>query len=103
MNNEITFNVYTNNSVAFVVDDEGFNVRFSLEDVQYVPGPAGPYFTPSVSEAGIISWINNGGLPNPQSQNIMGPQGPKGEDGQVYIHIVDNPENGQTVTISTDR
>ena len=92
-----------NTTITFVVDEEGINARFSVEDVQYVPGPAGPYFTPSVSEEGVISWTNNGGLPNPESRNIRGPQGEKGDDGQVYIHIVDNPQDGQTVTISTTR
>ena len=35
----------------------------------------GPYFTPSVSDQGEISWSNNGGLPNPVSKNIKGPSG----------------------------
>lgn len=38
-------------------------------------GLTGPVFTPSVSAAGVISWTNNGGLPNPTSRNITGPQG----------------------------
>lgn len=38
-------------------------------------GLTGPYFTPSVSAAGDISWTNNGNLPNPTTQNIKGPQG----------------------------
>lgn len=101
MNNEITFNVYTDSSVAFVVDEDGYNVRFSLSDVQYVPGPAGPYFLPNVNELGVISWTNNGDLPNPTPRNIMGPQGPKGDDGEVYIHIVENEKHGDTITIST--
>lgn len=100
MNNEITFNVYTSGSVSFAVDEEGINAHFSIEDVQYVPGPAGPYFLPNVDENGIISWTNTGDLPNPESRSIMGPQGPKGEDGQVYVHIVDNAQHGQTVTIT---
>lgn len=39
------------------------------------PGDNGVTFTPSVSENGDISWRNNGGLPNPQTVNIRGPQG----------------------------
>ena len=103
INNEITFNIQENTSVGFVVDEEGYNARFSIEDVQYVPGPQGPYFIPSVSEEGIISWTNNGGLPNPEARSIMGPKGDPGEDGQVYIHIVENEKQGDTVTITTDR
>ena len=38
-------------------------------------GATGPYFTPAVDASGNISWTNNGGLPNPASQNIKGPQG----------------------------
>ena len=39
------------------------------------PGGNGVTFTPSVSENGDLSWRNNGGLPNPQTVNIRGPQG----------------------------
>ena len=47
-------------------------------------GKPGTTFTPSVSEAGVISWTNDGGLENPTSVNIKGPkgdQGPRGETG----------------------
>lgn len=39
------------------------------------PGPVGPYYEPDVSDAGDISWENNGGLPNPPTKNIKGPKG----------------------------
>ena len=38
-------------------------------------GLTGPYFTPSVNASGDISWTNNGGLANPTTRNIKGPQG----------------------------
>jgi len=41
----------------------------------------GPYFTPRVSADGILSWTNNGGLVNPTSRNIRGPQGIQGDPG----------------------
>lgn len=44
-------------------------------------GDTGPYFTPAVSAEGIISWSNNGGLDNPASVSIKGPQGTKGDTG----------------------
>ena len=44
-------------------------------------GAPGPYFTPSVSPEGLLSWSNNGNLPNPAAVNIRGPQGPKGDPG----------------------
>lgn len=41
-------------------------------------GTDGVTFTPSVSEAGVISWTNDGGEDNPDPVNIMGPQGNPG-------------------------
>lgn len=41
----------------------------------------GTTFIPSVSQDGIISWTNDGGLPNPTPVNIRGPQGNTGEQG----------------------
>lgn len=39
------------------------------------PGEDGATFTPAVSEDGILSWTNDGGLPNPGPINIKGPPG----------------------------
>lgn len=36
-------------------------------------GDTGATFTPSVSEEGVLSWTNNGELPNPEPVNIKGP------------------------------
>ena len=50
-------------------------------DLEYSTGPkgdTGPYFTPSVDTSGNISWTNNGGLPNPETQNIKGDNGADG-------------------------
>ena len=44
-------------------------------------GPTGPYFTPSVNSDGDLSWTNNGGLENPATKNIKGPQGEQGPTG----------------------
>lgn len=57
---------------------------------QIAIGPAGPAgadgedgttFTPSVSDAGVISWTNDGGEDNPDPVNIKGPAGPTGPQG----------------------
>ena len=40
--------------------------------------PRGVTFTPSVSDAGEISWTNDGGLSNPTAKNIKGPKGDTG-------------------------
>ena len=39
----------------------------------------GATFTPSVDTEGNISWTNDKNLPNPTTQNIKGPKGPKGD------------------------
>lgn len=46
-------------------------------------GPTGTTFVPSVSEEGIISWTNDGDLPNPETRNIRGPQGEQGVKGEA--------------------
>ena len=48
-------------------------------------GDDGVTFTPSVSNEGVLSWTNDGGLPNPASVNI---KGPTGATGNVNINIV---------------
>lgn len=40
--------------------------------------PQGATFTPSVSDAGEISWTNNGGLSNPATRSIKGQKGDTG-------------------------
>ena len=44
-------------------------------------GTNGTTFTPNVSSEGIISWTNDGGLPNPPNADIRGPQGIRGQQG----------------------
>lgn len=48
---------------------------------EIIPGIKGATFIPDVSSEGIISWTNDGGLPNPDPVNIMGPEGPQGPEG----------------------
>ncbi len=40
--------------------------------------PQGVTFTPSISDAGEISWTNNGDLPNPDTKSIKGQKGDTG-------------------------
>ena len=64
-------------------------------------GAPGVTYTPTVSADGEISWTNDGGLPNPQPRNIMGPQGeqgiqgPKGDKG-------DKGEKGDTGEVTQE-
>lgn len=52
--------------------------------VQGVPGSrgeSGVTFFPTVDEGGNLSWINDGGLENPEPRNIRGPAGRDGAQG----------------------
>lgn len=42
-------------------------------------GPRGFTFTPTVDDESNISWTNDGGLPNPDTKNIKGAKGDKGD------------------------
>ena len=59
-------------------DAESIDFLFRLPAAE---GPEGPYFLPSVSAEGVLSWTNNGGLENPSPANIRGPQGEQGATG----------------------
>ena len=60
--------------------------EFPLPEVSAGPpgqdGKDGVTFTPSVSDTGVLSWTNNGGLENPASMSIRGPSGSKGPQGE---------------------
>lgn len=56
-------------------------------------GLRGPYYTPSVSEDGTLSWTNNGGLPNPANVNIKGPPGPGGVPGGTTGQLLAKASN----------
>lgn len=49
-----------------------------FDDYKAADGKDGTTFTPSVSEDGIISWTNDGGMGNPAPVNIKGPKGDSG-------------------------
>lgn len=64
---------------------EWINAGQLMQGPQGAPGEDGAdgvTFTPTVSSAGVISWTNDGGLPNPESVNIKGPAGQDGTNGQ---------------------
>lgn len=58
--------------------------------IRALKGDNGATFTPTVSAAGVISWTNDGGLPNPQAVNIRGPQG---EDGTKSVLSATQPSS----------
>lgn len=76
--------------VTFAEDTQSFEAEMSSEqpfaadfgEFQTLHnGQNGATFTPSVSAAGVISWSNDRGLPNPDPVNIKGPQGEQGPQG----------------------
>ena len=46
-----------------------------------------------MAEDGTLSWSNNGGLPNPQSINLRGPQGAPGADAPQIDDTVASAEH----------
>ena len=62
-------------------------------------GDPGSTFIPSVSEAGILSWSNDGGLPNPEPVDIIGPPGKQGDPGEG---VPPGGTTGQMLTKASD-
>lgn len=71
-----------NLDVTFTESDSTFSAEFS-EGLG--TGENGATFIPSVSADGVLSWINDKGLPNPAPVNI------KGEAGKGISHITAVP------------
>lgn len=70
---------------------------------QGITGATGPYFTPSVNLDGEISWTNNGGLVNPETRSIKGPQGETGTPGAaatISVGIVTTGTPGSSVIVN---
>lgn len=60
------------------------------------PGTDGGYYTPSVSDAGDLSWAaSKSGMPAVDTVNIKGPQGPQGEQGPQGIPGPQGPQGEQ--------
>lgn len=81
LSNPSTINIKGPQGIQGIQGEQG---PIGEQGIQGQKGDTGPYFTPSVSTEGILSWTNTGGLDNPDSINIQGPQGepgPKGETG----------------------
>lgn len=90
----VTVTEITGGHQVTITDENGDHV-FNVLDGTH--GENGVTFTPSVSSAGVISWTNNGSLPNPESVNI---KGPPGDDGvSPSITVTDIP-GGHSVTIT---
>lgn len=66
-------------------------------EAQGPKGDTGAVYTPAVSAEGVISWTNNGGLPNPESRNIKGAQGDPGISPAVSVEPI---TGGHRITIT---
>ena len=110
-----------NKKYPLFVPSSGMSQAFIITGVSSGgDGPSGDVvvYTPSVSSDGVLSWTNNGGLPNPSPVNIKGPQGktgntgaqgPAGADGKDGVdgsdgysptaNVTQN-DNGATITIT---
>lgn len=55
----------------------------------------GATFVPSVTDDGMLSWENNGGLDNPPPVNITGPQGERGPQGIQGAQGIQGPEGSK--------
>lgn len=56
----------------------------------------GVVYTPSVSDDGVISWTNNGGLENPEPVNI------KGADGKDGAAVLIDDTTGENYSINVN-
>lgn len=83
---------------VFTEQQDSFGFSDAHDDFDWketAKGDPGATFIPDVSEQGIISWTNDGGLPNPQPRNIRGPKGDSldlpqgGETGQILKKLSD--------------
>lgn len=82
--NGITPHIGTNGNWWLGETDTGVPAAGSGTGGEGVAGKDGVTFHPVVSDDGVLSWTNDGGLDNPEPVDITGPQGeqgPKGEQG----------------------
>ena len=76
----VTVTAITGGHRVTVTDAQGDETFDVMDGTNGTNGTDGVTFTPAVSSAGVISWTNDGDLPNPESVSIKGPQGDPGND-----------------------
>lgn len=89
-----TYNDFTPEQLAVLKGEKGDIGPVGPQGIQGIKGDTGDkgdqgetgsVYTPSVDNEGNLSWTNNGGLENPETVNIRGPQGIQGEIGPQGI------------------
>ena len=84
-----------------------YEMNFAETDMAFMPalgevtvigtGGKGAVFIPTVSEDGIISWSNNGNLPNPEPVSVKGADGYTPVKGTDYWTDADKREMVEAV------
>lgn len=67
-------------------EDSSGEVLYNNEKIKGTKGDPGSTYIPSVSSDGVLTWTNDGGLPNPDPVNIS--KGDKGDAGAVFTPSV---------------
>ena len=80
-----------------VTGGEYVSTGIEAQGPQGEKGDTGAVYTPAVSAEGVISWTNNGGLPNPESRSIKGVQGDPGISPAVSVEPI---TGGHRITIT---
>lgn len=84
----ITPNIQLSEDGVITIEyQEGFEPSTEVTSLK-IKGEDGATFTPSVDDAGNLTWTNNRELPNPATLNIKGPKGEAGIDGIAYVPSV---------------
>jgi hypothetical protein len=82
---------------AFTMENQADGFSF-----EYWQGLRGPYYTPFVDAAGVISWTNNGGLPNPAPVNIRGTGLTISGIVEAVVDLPQSGETGETWLVGTE-
>ena len=69
--------------ILSVISNLDIRVSYLELNVGNGEGSGGVFFIPSIDEEGNLSWMNNAGLKNPPTVNVIGPQGPQGPKGDA--------------------
>ena len=84
-------------NVKYTGLDVANRIRFDAE----ASVKQGATFTPTITQEGVLSWSNNGGLENPLTVNLRGPQGERGEQGEQGVQGIQGVkgDKGDPLTI----
>jgi len=69
----------------------------AIQNLDLSGGESGVTFIPSVTEEGVLTWTNDGGLPNPPQISV---RGAKGDDGFSPTVAVSEIEGGHCLTVT---